>query len=66
MNVFSNKIALGIGAGALLAFFVTFGGWAGLVWLLLFSAVGGAIGAHLEGKLDIAEILSTTSGRGRS
>ena len=48
------------------AFFVTFGGWLGLLWLLLFSVVGGVIGAQLDGRLDIAEILSTSSGKGRS
>ena len=52
--------------GVVIAFFVMFGGWLGLLWLLLFTIVGGVIGAQLDGRLDIAEILSTSSGKGRS
>ncbi|SDS51340.1 hypothetical protein [Corynebacterium timonense] len=66
MNVFSNKMALGIICGVVVAFFVTFGGWLGLMWLILFTAIGGLVGAQLDGKLDLASIISATSGRGRS
>ena len=37
MNLLSNKALTGIIIGAVLAFFVTFGGWPGLLWLLLFT-----------------------------
>lgn len=65
MNIFGNKAILGIIAGIIVAFFVTFGGWAGLLWLVLFTALGGVIGAQLDGKIDIAELISAGSGRGR-
>ena len=66
MNLFANKALTGVIIGIVVAFFVTFGGWPGLLWLLLFTIVGGVIGAQLDGRLDIAEILSTSSGKGRS
>ncbi|QPK84220.1 hypothetical protein G7Y29_01555 [Corynebacterium qintianiae] len=66
MNLLGTKTALGIIAGVIVAFFVTFGGWPGLLWLLLFVAIGGVIGAQLDGRVDIAEIISAGSGRGRS
>ncbi|CAM4331922.1 hypothetical protein CHAD_01695 [Corynebacterium hadale] len=66
MNLSSNKTLAGVIIGVVIAFFVMFGGWLGLLWLLLFTIVGGVIGAQLDGRLDIAEILSTSSGKGRS
>ena len=36
MNLFANKALTGILIGVVVAFFVTFGGWPGLLWLLLF------------------------------
>lgn len=65
MNILGNKAILGVIAGIVVAFFVTFGGWAGLFWLILFAALGGVIGAQLDGRLDIAEVISAGSGRGR-
>ena len=65
-DAFSSKTGLGILLGVVVAFFVTFGGWIGLMWLVLFTVVGGAVGAQLDGKLDLAALISTTSGRGRS
>ena len=38
----------------------------GLLWLLLFSVIGGVVGAQLDGRLDLARAVSTTSGKGRS
>lgn len=66
MNFLSNKVALGVLLGIIVAFFVTFGGWIGLMWLVLFAAIGGVVGAQLDGKLDLATLISATSGRGRS
>ncbi|AWB83362.1 hypothetical protein [Corynebacterium liangguodongii] len=61
-----NKALIGIAAGVIVAFFVTFGGWPGVAWLLLFSAIGGVVGAQLDGRIDIAEAIATCIGRGRS
>ena len=40
MNLFANKALTGIVIGIVVAFFVTFGGWPGLLWLLLFTITG--------------------------
>lgn len=65
MNLFANKAVAGVIIGVVVAFFVTFGGATGLLWLLLFSAIGGVVGAQLDGRLDLARIVSPNSGRGR-
>ena len=65
MNLFANKAVTGVIIGIVVAFFVTFGGATGLLWLLLFTAIGGVVGAQLDGRLDLARIVSPISGRGR-
>lgn len=66
MNLFANKALAGVIIGAVVAFFVTFGGWAGLLWLLLFTILGGVVGAQLDGRLDLASIIGNGSGRSNS
>ena len=66
MNLFANKALTGIPIGVVVAFFVTFGGWPGLLWLLLFTIIGGVVGAQLDGRLDLSAALSNGTGRGRS
>lgn len=66
MNIFSNKTVLGATIGVVLAFALIFGGWLGFFFTLLFGAIGGVVGAQLEGRIDLADLVSTTSGRGRS
>ena len=66
MNLFANKARTGILIGVVIAFFVTFGGWPGLLWLLLFTIIGGVVGAQLDGRLDLSAALCNGSGRGRS
>ncbi|STC69613.1 MULTISPECIES: DUF2273 domain-containing protein [Corynebacterium] len=66
MKNFENKTLLGIVIGVVLAFSVIIGGWSGPLWVLLFGAIGGVVGAQLDGKLDVAEMISTLSGKGRS
>ena len=34
-----------------------FGGWAGLLWAVLFGTLGGVVGAHLDGTLDLRSLL---------
>ncbi len=65
MNFFANKALVGVVIGVIVAFFVTFGGWPGLLWLLLFTVVGGVVGAQLDGRVDLATVFSG-NGRGRS
>lgn len=65
MNIFSNKALVGVIIGVVVAFFVTFGGWPGLLWLLLFTIVGGVVGAQLDGRVDLASMVGGANGRGR-
>lgn len=65
MNFFANKTVVGVLIGIVVAFFVTFGGAPGLLWLALFTVIGGVIGAQLDGRLDLARVVSSTSGKGR-
>lgn len=65
MNLFSNKTLLGAAIGIVLAFALILGGWIGFFFMLLFGAIGGLIGAQLDGRIDLADLVSTTSGRGR-
>lgn len=66
MNLFANKALTGIFIGAIVAFFVTFGGWAGLLWLLLFTVIGGVVGAQLDGRVDLANLIGNGTGRSSS
>ncbi len=65
MNIFANKALLGVIIGVVVAFFVTFGGWPGLLWLLLFTIIGGVVGAQLDGRVDLATMVGGGNGRGR-
>lgn len=65
MNLFANKALTGVIIGIVVAFFVTFGGWPGLLWLLLFTIIGGVVGAQLDGRLDLTAAIGNGS-RGRS
>lgn len=65
MNLFANKTLTGVIIGIVVAFFVTFGGWPGLLWLLLFTIIGGVVGAQLDGRLDLTAAIGNGS-RGRS
>ena len=65
MNLFANKALTGVIIGIVVALFVTFGGWPGLLWLLLFTIIGGVVGAQLDGRLDLTAAIGNGS-RGRS
>ena len=52
----------GLFAGLLLAIAATIGGFGGFLLALVLGAVGLAVGALLEGKLDLSQL---TNGRGR-
>ena len=65
MNIFSNKTVLGALIGVVLTFALILGGWLGFFFTALFGAIGGVVGAQLEGRIDLAELVSTTSGRDR-
>ena len=65
MNIFSNKTVLGAIIGVVLAFALIFGGWLGFFATLLLGTIGGVSGAQLDGRIDVAALISATSGRGR-
>ncbi len=52
----------GVIGGLLLALATILGGVAWLVLAVVFAAVGGAVGAHLDGSIDLTAV---TRGRGR-
>ncbi|QGU02897.1 hypothetical protein CKALI_10210 [Corynebacterium kalinowskii] len=54
----------GVLLGLVLAFAIIFGGWWGLVLALLLGGLGGLIGAHFDGLIDIRQIWDAV-GRGR-
>ncbi len=60
-----NMTVIGVVVGLAFAFAVILGGLAGFAWALFFAAVGGVVGAHLEGRIDLRVLLQNlTSGRG--
>ena len=54
----------GVLAGFLLALGILLGGAYGFFLVLIFCAIGGVIGAHFDGYIDLRSLLST-NGRGR-
>lgn len=58
----SNTV-LGLFVGLLLALAVTTGGFVGLLIALVFGAVGLAVGAHRDGRIDLG-VLLRSKGRG--
>lgn len=58
-----NFTALGLIAGLLLAIAGIAGGFSGFVLAVLLGVVGLAVGAHLDGRLDLGALLRSR-GRG--
>lgn len=56
---------LGVLAGFMLAVGTLLQGLSGFLIVLVFCGIGGVVGAHLEGRLDLRELLSLNSS-GRS
>lgn len=60
-----NQTHFGVAIGLVFAFAVIFGGFPGFLWALLFAVIGGVIGAHFDGKIDLRRIVDNiTAGRG--
>ncbi|MBI8999503.1 hypothetical protein M0E87_01460 [Corynebacterium sp. CCM 9185] len=55
---------IGLILGFAFAFAVIVGGLVGFLWALLFVTVGGVIGAHFDGKIDLRAIINGSSNRG--
>ncbi|GAB3072892.1 hypothetical protein [Corynebacterium aquatimens] len=61
-----SKTTMGAAIGVVLAIMLIFGGWLGFFVTIVFGAIGGVVGAQLDHKIDLAELVSRTSGRGRA
>lgn len=63
-----NFTLIGIALGLAFAFAVILGGLSGFLWALFFSAVGGLLGAQLDGRIDLRalkdNLSSVRGGRG--
>ncbi|MGF0115038.1 DUF2273 domain-containing protein [Promicromonospora sp. Marseille-Q5078] len=53
----NNLTAIGLVAGLLLALAVTTGGFLGFLLAIVLGGVGLAVGAHLDGRLDLGALL---------
>ncbi|HAT1213571.1 DUF2273 domain-containing protein [Corynebacterium striatum] len=57
-----NYSTLGIVAGLVLAFFIHLGLWPTVLALLL-AALGGVIGAHFDGRIDLSAVWNGIVGK---
>ena len=59
-----NYTSLGVIAGLVLAFFIYLGVWYVALAVLL-AAVGGVIGAHVDGRIDLTAVWKGVVGQDR-
>lgn len=52
-----NISVVGLFSGLLLAIAASTGGWLGFLLAVVFGVLGLAIGAHLEGQLDLSALV---------
>jgi uncharacterized membrane protein len=52
-----NNVMLGLLAGLLLALAVTTGGFLGFLLAIVLGGTGLAVGAHVDGRIDLGAIL---------
>lgn len=57
-----NYTTLGIIAGLVLAFFLSLGWWPVLL-AVVFAAIGGVIGAHYDGRIDLMAVWNGLIGK---
>ncbi|MCF4005888.1 hypothetical protein L1O03_01695 [Corynebacterium uropygiale] len=58
-----HYLVIGIALGLALAFLSLEFGFFGFVVGLIFGAIGGVIGAHYEGKIDLRHVVDTVRKR---
>ncbi|APT84000.1 DUF2273 domain-containing protein [Corynebacterium aquilae] len=61
----TTNTTLGVLAGSILAFATLMFGLYGFIVVVLFAAIGGVIGAHFDGRLDLGQVLSNLGRSGR-
>lgn len=60
-----NYIWVGIGAGFLLALLTILFNFWGALYIIVFAAIGGVIGAHFQGAINLRQIFEGFSRGGR-
>ncbi|GAB3536048.1 hypothetical protein GCM10027403_15400 [Arthrobacter tecti] len=58
-----SRSTIGLFTGLILGVVVIFGGFLELLAVIVFGAIGLAVGRFLDGKLDVQELLGNRSGR---
>lgn len=53
-----NYTLIGLASGIAIAFAIIFGGLPGFLWMILFGVIGFVVGAHFDGRIDIAAALN--------
>ena len=61
----NNYTSIGLAVGIAIAFAIIWGGLAGFIWIVIFGGLGGLIGAHYEGRLDLTSVISGNRRGGR-
>lgn len=59
-----NRSALGLIAGLLMAIAIVVGGFYGFLVALVLGAIGYAVGAHVDGDLDLSRVMPAQRDRG--
>ncbi|WKD60330.1 hypothetical protein CCICO_01380 [Corynebacterium ciconiae DSM 44920] len=60
-----SKFELGIVIGLALAFAGILGGWGGFFLALALGALGGVLGSHFSGEIDLRRAFDSVNNRGR-
>jgi hypothetical protein len=58
-----NHTRTGVMLGLALAFAAILGGWTGLLLALVLGGLGGVIGAHLDGRIDLRALSRAVRGQ---
>lgn len=61
----TTNTTLGVLAGCILAFATLSYGLYGFIVVALFATIGGVVGAHLDGRIDLGQTLSNLGRGGR-
>ncbi|WP_293772897.1 hypothetical protein [uncultured Corynebacterium sp.] len=60
-----NYTTLGIVVGVALALCAVLGNWQLLLLAVLFATIGGLIGAHCDGRINVVELWNSLIGKGQ-
>ncbi|MFH0411077.1 hypothetical protein ACG98H_03050 [Corynebacterium sp. L4756] len=60
-----NYTYIGVALGILLAIAILTNAWSLLILAIVLGAVGGVIGAHFDGRINLGEIWNNIIGKGR-